>query len=53
MSVDRITASRRLWPTCLGALLVVAGLHGAACADWKADWEKTLAAAKKEGRVNL
>src|SRR5918996_592285 len=22
-------------------------------ADWKADWEKTVAAAKKEGRLNL
>ncbi|HEY1268277.1 MAG TPA: extracellular solute-binding protein [Candidatus Binatia bacterium] len=26
---------------------------GAARADWKTDWEKTVAAAKKEGRVNL
>jgi hypothetical protein len=38
---------------CLGALLVIAGLHGPARGDWKSEWEQTLAAAKKEGRVNL
>jgi iron(III) transport system substrate-binding protein len=37
----------------LGALLVIAGLYLPARGDWKAEWEKTVTAAKKEGRVNL
>jgi len=34
---------------CLLIFLAAVAAH----ADWKADWEKTVAAAKKEGRVNL
>ena len=34
-------------------VLALALAAGRARADWKAEWEKTVAAAKKEGRVNL
>jgi iron(III) transport system substrate-binding protein len=34
-------------------LLSVATMSHAAAADWRKDWEQTLAAAKKEGQVNV
>jgi iron(III) transport system substrate-binding protein len=48
-----MTASAKNCGTWVCALLLLACLHQAARADWKSEWEKTLAAAKKEGRVNL
>src|ERR1041384_667338 len=41
----------RSWFLAICLLIFLAAV--AAHADWKADWEKTVAAAKKEGRVNL
>jgi len=43
------------WVTRWGcfALLVFAAQSHAAQADWKKDWEQTLAAARKEGQVNV
>ena len=34
-------------------VICLLSLGGAARADWKADWEKTLAAARKEGRIRV
>jgi len=44
------------WPRFLSAtlfLLAFGAQVGAAQFDWKKDWEQTLAAAKKEGQVNV
>jgi ABC-type Fe3+ transport system substrate-binding protein len=39
--------------TFLAVLLLFSSVSLSARADWKSEWEKTIAAAKKEGRVNL
>ena len=39
--------------TYLVGLILITFAATPARADWKAEWEKTVAAAKKEGRVNL
>jgi len=35
------------------SLIGCLGFAGGSLADWKSEWEKTLAAAKKEGRLNI
>jgi iron(III) transport system substrate-binding protein len=52
----RFMGSENARATALWLCAVALGLSSTAsetCADWKSDWEKTVAAAKKEGRLNL
>ena len=42
---------RTVTSLCILALWVI--FNGVGRADWKADWEKTVAAAKKEGQLNF
>lgn len=43
----------RFWIVAGTLLLSLSGHAAAAQLDWKTDWEQTLAAAKKEGQVNV
>ena len=43
----------RVTPRLLVALSVLVGAFSPAVADWRLEWEKSIAAAKKEGKVTL
>ena len=56
MSMRRITMlHNQIWAPLILAIVVFSlpGRVVAAQLDWKADWERTVAAAKKEGQVNV
>lgn len=45
---------RQLWGALAFSFFLLGVLEGgSAQTDWKSEWDKTVAAAKKEGRVNL